>query len=90
MKVYDAANIRNVALIGHSASGKTQLISAALFDAGTVNRFGKVDEGTTVTVALPLVFTAPTIQRPSSNIATLTPASRSPSHEQPPQVKKSA
>src|SRR5947207_1177658 len=49
MKVYDAANIRNVALIGHSASGKTQLASAALFDAGTVNRFGKVDEGTTVT-----------------------------------------
>src|SRR5437763_3789821 len=49
MKVYDAANIRNVALIGHSASGKTQLVSAALFDAGAVNRFGKVDEGTTVT-----------------------------------------
>src|SRR3954466_16363495 len=49
MKVYDAANIRNVALIGHSGSGKTQLASAALFDAGTVNRFGKVDEGTTVT-----------------------------------------
>jgi len=49
MKVYDAANIRNVALIGHSGSGKTQLASAALFDAGTVNRFGKVDEGTTIT-----------------------------------------
>ena len=49
MKVYDAANIRNVALVGHSASGKTQLASAALFDAGTVNRFGKVDEGTTIT-----------------------------------------
>src|SRR6187549_1366042 len=49
MKVYDAANIRNVALVGHSASGKTQLTSAALFDAGAVNRFGKVDEGTTIT-----------------------------------------
>src|ERR1700741_5338998 len=49
MKVYDAASIRNVALIGHSASGKTQLTSAALFDAGAVNRFGKVDEGTTIT-----------------------------------------
>jgi elongation factor G len=49
MKVYDAANIRNVALVGHSGSGKTQLASAALFDAGAVNRFGKVDEGTTVT-----------------------------------------
>jgi elongation factor G len=49
MKVYDAANIRNVALVGHSGSGKTQLASAALFDAGAVNRFGKVDDGTTVT-----------------------------------------
>jgi elongation factor G len=49
MKVYDAASIRNVALVGHSASGKTQLASAILADAGMVNRFGKVDEGTTVT-----------------------------------------
>src|SRR5438094_3937169 len=49
MKVYDAASIRNVALVGHSGSGKTQLASAALADAGMVNRFGKVDEGTTVT-----------------------------------------
>ena len=49
MKVYDAANIRNVALVGHSGSGKTQLASAALFDAGAVNRFGRVDDGTTVT-----------------------------------------
>ena len=49
MKVYDAANIRNVALVGHSGSGKTQLASAALFGAGAVNRFGKVDDGTTIT-----------------------------------------
>ncbi|MBI3400228.1 MAG: elongation factor G [Acidobacteria bacterium] len=49
MKVYDAASLRNVALVGHSGSGKTQLASAVLSDAGMVNRFGKVDEGTTVT-----------------------------------------
>src|SRR6266478_7589128 len=49
MKVYDAASIRNVALVGHSGSGKTQLASAILSVAGMVNRFGKVDEGTTVT-----------------------------------------
>ncbi len=49
MKVYDAATIRNVALVGHTGSGKTQLASAILSDAGMVNRFGKVDEGTTVT-----------------------------------------
>ena len=49
MKVYSAEHIRNVALVGHSGSGKTQLAAAALFDAGMVNRLGKVDEGNTVT-----------------------------------------
>src|SRR5262245_65513208 len=49
MKVYDAASIRNVALVGHSGSGKTQLAAAILSDSGMVNRFGKVDDGTTVT-----------------------------------------
>jgi elongation factor G len=49
MKVYDAASIRNVALVGHSGSGKTQLASAILAVAGMINRFGKVDDGTTVT-----------------------------------------
>src|ERR671927_446366 len=49
MKVYDAAGIRNVALVGHSGAGKTQLVSTLLFDTGAVNRLGRVDEGTTVT-----------------------------------------
>src|SRR5450759_2825801 len=49
MRVYDAPTIRNVAFVGHSASGKTQLASAVLATAGMINRFGKVDEGTTVT-----------------------------------------
>ena len=49
MKVYAAEHIRNVALVGHSGSGKTQLAAAMLFDAGMVNRLGKVDEGNTVT-----------------------------------------
>ncbi|HEY3043145.1 MAG TPA: elongation factor G [Vicinamibacterales bacterium] len=49
MRVYDAAGIRNIAIVGHSGSGKTQLASAILSDTGMVNRFGKVDEGTTVT-----------------------------------------
>ena len=49
MKVYDAASIRNVTIAGHSGAGKTQLAAAILFDAGMVNRFGQVDDGTTVT-----------------------------------------
>ena len=49
MKVYDASNIRNVAVVGHSGAGKTQLVSAMLFGAKMVNRLGRVDDGTTVT-----------------------------------------
>lgn len=49
MKVYDAASIRNTAVVGHAGCGKTQLISSLLFSAGMVNRLGLVDDGTTVT-----------------------------------------
>jgi elongation factor G len=49
VKTYEGANIRNVALIGHSHSGKTSLASAMLFTAGATQRLGRVDEGSTVT-----------------------------------------
>jgi len=49
VKIYESSNIRNVALIGHGHTGKTQLVSALLYTAGMVNRLGKVDEGTSVT-----------------------------------------
>jgi cell cycle sensor histidine kinase DivJ len=57
--------------------------------AGEMTVQSKVDEGTTVTVALPLAFTPPA-REPSSNIATLTPAPRPGSQDQVQQVKKSA
>jgi two-component system, cell cycle sensor histidine kinase DivJ len=50
----------------------------------------KIDEGTTVTVALPLAFSRPEVPQPGSNVATLTPASRAGAPEQTLQVKKSA
>jgi cell cycle sensor histidine kinase DivJ len=56
---------------------------------GEMNVQSRVDEGTTVTVALPLAFTPPA-REPSSNIATLTPSSRSTPQDQARQVKKSA
>jgi elongation factor G len=49
VKIYEGQNIRNVALLGHGHTGKTQLISALLYTAGMVNRLGKVDEGTSIT-----------------------------------------
>jgi elongation factor G len=36
-------------VIGHGDAGKTQLVSSLLHVAGTTHRWGKVDEGTTVT-----------------------------------------
>jgi two-component system, cell cycle sensor histidine kinase DivJ len=56
--------------------------------AGEMTVQSKVDEGTTVIVALPLVFTP--AEQPQSNIATLTPALRSGLQDQSHQVKKSA
>jgi cell cycle sensor histidine kinase DivJ len=50
----------------------------------------KLDEGTTVIVALPLAFTPPQAEQPSSNVATLKPALRSGLQDQARQVKKSA
>ncbi|MGI8733053.1 MAG: elongation factor G [Pyrinomonadaceae bacterium] len=49
MKVYSTEAIRNLAVIGHGDAGKTQLISSLLYVAGETPRWGKVDEGTTVT-----------------------------------------
>ncbi|MEP6706762.1 MAG: elongation factor G [Pyrinomonadaceae bacterium] len=49
MKSYATDAIRNLAVIGHGDAGKTQLISSLLYVAGTTPRWGKVDEGTTVT-----------------------------------------
>jgi elongation factor G len=49
MKVYGTKEIRNLGIVGHGHSGKTSLVSAILFDAGATPRFGRVDEGSTVT-----------------------------------------
>lgn len=48
-KSYPTESIRNVAIVGHSHTGKTSLASALLFDSGVVNRLLKVDDGNTVT-----------------------------------------
>jgi elongation factor G len=49
MKAFATESIRNLAVIGHGDAGKTQLVSSLLYLAGATPRWGKVDEGTTVT-----------------------------------------
>ena len=47
MRSYKPDAIRNVVLLSHSGAGKTSLSEAMLFNAGHINRLGKVDTGTT-------------------------------------------
>lgn len=48
MKQYQAKNILNVAIAGHSGSGKTTVAEAMLFLSGASDRLGKVSEGNTI------------------------------------------
>jgi elongation factor G len=48
MKTFDSADIRNVGLIGHKASGKTSLAESALWTAKVTARLGNSSHGTSV------------------------------------------
>ncbi len=45
---YDTADIRNIALVGHAAAGKTTLTEALLAAAGRIDAVGNVARGNTV------------------------------------------
>ncbi|CAG0928019.1 partial Elongation factor G, partial [Planctomycetaceae bacterium] len=49
MKEYKARDIRNVAVVGHGASGKTSLVDALAFLSGSSKRRGSIRDGTTLT-----------------------------------------
>src|SRR6266487_4944703 len=48
MKEYQAADIRNFAIVGHASSGKTMFSEAMLACAGVINRMGSIAAGSTV------------------------------------------
>lgn len=68
LKEYSTENIRNVVLISHSGSGKTTLGDAMLFLTGGNDRFGKVDDGTSV-----LDFDSEEIRRKTTISAAVAP-----------------
>ncbi len=48
MASLDAADLRNIVLLGHGSSGKTSLVEAMAFCAGVTSRLGRVEDGTAI------------------------------------------
>lgn len=49
MANFDVNKIRNVAVIAHGGAGKTSLVEAMLFNSGSIDRLGSIEEGNTTT-----------------------------------------
>ncbi|HYD51205.1 MAG TPA: elongation factor G [Gemmatimonadaceae bacterium] len=49
MREYSGREIRNIAVVGHGASGKTSLVDALAFVSGSSKRHGAVRDGTALT-----------------------------------------
>ncbi len=54
MKVYKTNEIKNIALLGNSGTGKTTLAEAMLFESGVIKRRGTVEGGNTVSDYFPV------------------------------------
>ena len=48
MEQFHSSDIRNFAIVGHGASGKTSLAEAILMLGGAINRLGTIEDGSTV------------------------------------------
>ncbi|MFP4547774.1 MAG: elongation factor G [Fidelibacterota bacterium] len=47
MKEFETNEIRNIALLGHAASGKTSLVEGILHYTGATTKLGRIDDGNT-------------------------------------------
>ncbi|MBR1840176.1 MAG: elongation factor G [Prevotella sp.] len=54
MKVYQTSEIKNIALLGNDGSGKTTLTEALLYEAGIINRRGRITQKNTVSDYFPV------------------------------------
>src|ERR687890_2002950 len=53
MREYRGSEIRNIAVVGHGASGKTSLVDALAFVSGSSKRHGTIGDGTALTDSTP-------------------------------------
>ena len=66
MKVYDSQNLRNLAVIGHGGSGKTTLVNAMAWLAGSCGRMGSVEDGNYImNIDLLHWFVGPSVGQPT-------------------------
>lgn len=68
MKQYNAKKILNIALAGHSGSGKTSVAESILYLTGATDRLGKISDGNTT-----LDFDTEEIKRKSSVMTAVAP-----------------
>ena len=54
MKVYQTNEIKNIALLGNDGSGKTTLTESLLYEAGLINRRGRITQKNTVSDYFPV------------------------------------
>ena len=55
MKVYDSNDLRNIAILGHSGCGKTNLIEAIAYTANLTNKIPQLSDKTNMTYSMGLV-----------------------------------